>query len=103
MTISNLNDDRRSYKYSIIKQTHLMIYTKFKQWDDYIFDENTQCHILKSDAIPCGWCVCNKEFKTLDELIVWLSLNCINNEGIMLNLRDKEATLFLDAWREANV
>ena len=83
---------------------YVFIGTNFKMWDDYTYDDKTQILSLKPEASPHEWTANeNKFFKTLDELIVWLQLNCINDERIMLNdMRYKEVKMFMDAWREAS-
>ena len=82
---------------------YVFIGTNFKMWDDYTYDDKTQIRDLKPEASPYEWTANGNKFKTLDELIVWLQLNCINDERRMLNeMRHKEENMFMNAWREAS-
>ena len=85
-----------------VKIDYIMIETLFKMWDDFAYDDKTMLHVLKPDATPYAWTANGHKFNTLDELIVWLQLNCINDESLILEMRDKEEKMFMDAWREAN-
>lgn len=82
---------------SIIKQNHVVIRTEF----GYVFNDASGLYELKSDE-PVLWTVGEKKFKTLEELIVYLQLNCIDNEHLLIDMRQKEEKMFIDAWREAN-
>ena len=82
---------------SIIKQNYVVIQTEF----EYVFNDASGLYELKSNE-AVFWTAGEKKFKTLEELIVYLQLNCIDNEHLLINMRPKEEKMFIDAWREAN-
>lgn len=82
---------------SIVKQNCVIIRTEF----EYVFNDASGLYELKSDE-PVFWTAGEKKFKTLEELIIYLQLNCIDNEHLLINVRQREEKMFIDAWREAN-
>ena len=82
---------------NIVKQNHVVIRTEF----EYVFNDASGLYELKSDE-PVFWTAGEKKFKTLEELIVYLQLNCIDNEHLLIDMRQKEEKMLTDAWREAN-
>lgn len=98
-----INERTKEFTEDVGRIDYVLISTNFKMWDDYTYDDKTNSHILKPEASPREWIANGNIFKTVDELIVWLQLNCINDERIMLNgMRHKEEKMFMDAWREAS-
>ena len=87
---------------NVVKIDYIKIKALFNMWDDYEYDDKIGPYSLKSNAVPYAWTANGHKFSTLDELIVWLQLNCINDENLILDMRDKEEKMFMDAWREAN-
>lgn len=87
---------------NVVKIDYITIKALFKMWDDYTYDDKTMQHVLKFNAVPYTWTANGHKFNTLDELIVYLQLNCINDESLILDMRDKEEKMFIDAWKEAN-
>ena len=81
----------------IIKQSYVVIQTEF----EYVFNDASGLYELKSDE-PVFWTAGEKKFKTFEELIVYLQLNCIDNEHLLINMRQREYKMFIDAWREMN-
>lgn len=82
---------------SIVKQNRVIIRTEF----EYAFNDASGLYELKSDE-PVFWTAEEKKFKTLEELIIYLQLNCIDNEHLLIGMRQKEEKMFIDAWKEAN-
>lgn len=47
---------------------------QYKMWDDYCRDNHGN-YVLKSDAVPRGYRIGTNEFKTLEEMFIFIDLN----------------------------
>ena len=66
---------------------------QYKMWDDYCYDEHGN-YVLKSDAVPRGYRIDTNEFKSLEEMFIFIDLNygndveiyvddCLHSDGIV--------------------
>lgn len=79
-----------------------IVVTAIFQDKDFKFDRDKMKWILKEDAHPYKWRLGRNLFESIEELIVHLQMNYVNDESIVLDMREQDAKTFKEVWRVAS-